>query len=81
MAKPHQPTLETLHTLTKIRRDFYGLLSSAYIQIPERKIFELKWEPAVELLEYLQEGSEIFEGDPERPESVQALWFEERSDR
>jgi TorA maturation chaperone TorD len=60
MAKPHQPTLETLHTLTKIRRDFYGLLSSAYIQIPERKIFELKWEPAVELLEYLQEGSEKF---------------------
>ncbi len=58
MAKPHQPALETLHALTKIRRDLYGLLSSVYIQIPERKIFELKWEPAVELLEYLQEGSE-----------------------
>ena len=56
MTKSHQPTPETLHTLTKIRRDLYGLLSSAYIQIPEKKIFELKWEPAVELLRYPQEG-------------------------
>jgi TorA maturation chaperone TorD len=58
MAKSHQPALETLQTLTKIRRDFYGLLSSAYIHIPEKTIFELKWEPAVELLRYPQEGSE-----------------------
>jgi len=58
MAKSHQPTLDTLHTLTKIRRDLYGLLSSAYIQIPEKKILELKWEPAAELLRYPQEGSE-----------------------
>jgi putative dimethyl sulfoxide reductase chaperone len=58
MAKSHQPALETLHALSKIRRDLYGLLSSAYIQIPEKTIFELKWEPAVELLRYPQEGSE-----------------------
>jgi putative dimethyl sulfoxide reductase chaperone len=58
MAKSHQPALETLQPLARIRRDLYGLLSSAYIQIPEKKIFELKWEPAVELLRYPQEGSE-----------------------
>jgi TorA maturation chaperone TorD len=58
MAKPHQPTLETLQTVTKIRGDLYGLLSSAYIQLPEKKILELKWEPAVQLLRYPQEGSE-----------------------
>jgi TorA maturation chaperone TorD len=58
MAKSHQPALETLHALSKIRRDLYGLLSSAYIQIPEKTIFELKWKPAVELLRYPQEGSE-----------------------
>ena len=58
MARSHQPALETLHALSKIRRDLYGLLSSAYIQIPEKTIFELKWEPAVELLRYPQEGSE-----------------------
>jgi TorA maturation chaperone TorD len=58
MAKPHQPTLETLQTVTKIRRDLYGLLSSAYIQLPEKKILELKWEPAVQLPRYPQEGSE-----------------------
>jgi TorA maturation chaperone TorD len=58
MAKSHQPALETLHALSKIRRDLYGLLSSVYIQIPEKKILELKWEPAVELLRYPQEGGE-----------------------
>ncbi len=58
MAKSHQPPLETQHTLAKIRRDLYGLLSSAYIQLPEMKTLELKWEPAVELLKYPQEGSE-----------------------
>ena len=58
MAKPVQPTLETLQTLTKIRRDLYGLLSSAYIQLPEIKTLELKWEPALELLRYPQKGSE-----------------------
>jgi TorA maturation chaperone TorD len=57
MAKFHQPTLESQHTLAKIRRDLYGLLSSAYIQLPEMKTLELKWEPAVELLKYPQEGS------------------------
>jgi TorA maturation chaperone TorD len=58
MAKSHQPALETLHALSKIRRDLYSLLSTVYIQIPEKTIFELKWEPAVELLRYPQEGSE-----------------------
>jgi TorA maturation chaperone TorD len=57
MAKPRRPPLETQHALTGIRRDLYGLLSSGYIQIPEKKIFELKWEPAVELLRYPQEGT------------------------
>ena len=58
MAKPHRPTLETLQTLSKIRRDLYGLLSSAYIQLPEMKTLELKWESAVELLRYPQKESE-----------------------
>jgi TorA maturation chaperone TorD len=58
MAKPDQPTLETLKTLTKIRRDLYGLLSFAYIQLPEMKTLELKWESVVELLRYPQKGSE-----------------------
>ena len=58
MAKPHRPPSETLHTLSKIRRDLYGLLSSAYIQLPKKTILELKWEPAVELLRYSQKGSE-----------------------
>jgi len=57
MAKSHQPPLETLHTLSQIRRDLYSLLSTAYIQLPEKKILELKWEPAVELLGYPQKGS------------------------
>jgi TorA maturation chaperone TorD len=58
MAKPVQPTLETLQNLTKIRRDLYGLLSCAYIQLPEMKTLELKWESAGELLRYPQKGSE-----------------------
>lgn len=58
MAKPHQPSLETLQAVTRIRRDFYGSLSSAYIQLPEKKILGLKWEPAAELLRYPQKGSE-----------------------
>ena len=58
MAKSHQPPSETLYILSKIRRDLYGLLSSAYIQIPEKTIFELKWEPAVELLRYPLKGNE-----------------------
>jgi len=58
MAKSHQPTFETQHTLAKVRGDLYGLLSSAYIQLPEKKILELKWEAAVELLRYPQEESE-----------------------
>jgi TorA maturation chaperone TorD len=58
MAKSHQPTLEIQHTLARIRRDLYGLLSSAYIQLPQMKTLEMKWEPAVELLKYPQEGCE-----------------------
>jgi TorA maturation chaperone TorD len=58
MAKPPQPTLETLQPLTKIRGDLYGLLSSAYIHLPEKKILELNWEPDVEILTFPQEGSE-----------------------
>ena len=50
--------METVQTLPQIRRDLYGLLSTVYIHLPERKILELKWEPAVELLRYPQKGSE-----------------------
>ena len=50
--------METEHTLATIRRDFYGLLSSAYVQLPQMKTLELKWEPAVELFRYPQKGSE-----------------------
>jgi len=56
MAKSHQPASETIHTLSKIRTDLYGLLSSAYIQLPERTILELQWEPALELLKYPRKG-------------------------
>ena len=58
MAKIRQPTLETVQTLPQIRRDLYGLLSTVYIQLPEKKTLKLKWEPAVELLRYPQKGSE-----------------------
>jgi TorA maturation chaperone TorD len=58
MAKSRPLSSETLYTLSKIRRDLYGLLSSAYIQLPEKKIFELKWEPAFELLKYPQKRGE-----------------------
>jgi TorA maturation chaperone TorD len=58
MAKLRHSTSETLQTLTKARRDLYGLLSSAYIQLPEKKTFELKWELAIELLRYPQRAIE-----------------------
>lgn len=58
MAKSHQSTLETEYALAKIRKDLYGLLSSAYIQLPEMKTLELGWEPASELLKYPRAGSE-----------------------
>jgi TorA maturation chaperone TorD len=58
MTKSHRPAFETLHTLSKIRRDLYSLLSTAYIQLPEKKILELKWEPAFELLRYPQKAEE-----------------------
>ena len=51
-------TVETQQTLARIRRDFYSLLSSVYIHIPERKTLELKWEAAAELLRFPQEGGE-----------------------
>ena len=50
MAKPHQPPLERVKTLAEARRDLYGLLSSTYILIPESKIFEMKWDPVLEIL-------------------------------
>ena len=56
MAKSHQLPIEKVQSLTKARRDLYGLLSSTYVQIPESKVFELKWEPASELLKDPQEG-------------------------
>ncbi len=58
MAKPHQLPLEKVQTLAKARRDLYGLLSSAYLQLPEKKTLELKWEPASGLLNDPQKGSE-----------------------
>jgi len=58
MAETPRLPLETLQTLAKVRRDLYGLLSSAYIHIPEIKVFELGWEPAMELLKHPQEGSD-----------------------
>lgn len=51
-------TVETQQTLARIRRDFYSLLSSAYIHIPEKKTLELKWEAAAELFRFPQEGGE-----------------------
>jgi TorA maturation chaperone TorD len=50
--------VEIQQTLARIRRDFYSLLSSVYIHIPEKKTLGFAWEPAVELLSFPQEGSE-----------------------
>src|SRR5512147_1740068 len=58
MAKPDRPSLETMRAVAKTRRDFYGLLSSAYIQLPDRTTLERKWEPASELLNYPQKKTE-----------------------
>jgi TorA maturation chaperone TorD len=58
MAKTHQPSLEKVRKLAKVRRDLYGLLSSAYLQIPERTLFEINWDPASEILGYPLEGTE-----------------------
>jgi TorA maturation chaperone TorD len=58
MAKSRQPASETLLSLSKIRKSLYGILSSLYVQLPQKKILELKWDPAVELLRYPQEESE-----------------------
>lgn len=51
-------TVQTKHILAGIRRDFYSFLSSTYIHIPEKKILEFAWGPAVELIEFPQDGSE-----------------------
>ncbi len=56
MAILHQPTSETVQALAKARRNLYGLLSTAYIQLPEKNILELKWESALELLRYPQKA-------------------------
>jgi TorA maturation chaperone TorD len=58
MAILHQPNSETVQTLAKARRGLYGLLSTSYIQLPEKKLHELKWEPAVELLRHPQKRNE-----------------------
>jgi TorA maturation chaperone TorD len=58
MVQSHHPPLEPLQPLTRARRDLYGLLSSNYIQIPNNKVFEMNWEPALELLNYPQKGTE-----------------------
>ena len=47
--------METPLPLTECRRDLYGLLSSAYIHIPQRNTLETGWEPAVRLLRFPQE--------------------------
>jgi len=44
--------------LAGCRSNLYSLLSSIYIQIPERKILFINWEPALELLEFPQKGAE-----------------------
>ncbi len=51
-------SVEARQSLARIRRDLYGLLSFAYIHIPELKTLELKWEPAMELLGFSLQGAE-----------------------
>ena len=58
MAKPHQPPPEKVQTLAGARRDLYGLLSSAYLQTPDSKVFKMKWDPASEILKYRAQGNE-----------------------
>ena len=50
--------MEIYRGLAAHRSDFYGLLSSIYIQIPSRNSIELLWKPATSILEYPQEGTE-----------------------
>jgi TorA maturation chaperone TorD len=57
MAKSRRPSIETRHTLSRIRRDLYGFLSSTYIQIPEKSILGLKWDFAAELFRYPPKGA------------------------
>jgi TorA maturation chaperone TorD len=57
MAKSHRPALETRHTLSRIRRDLYGFLSSNYIQIPEKSILGLKWDFVAELFRHPPKGT------------------------
>lgn len=51
-------SVETQQTLAGIRSDFYRLLSSAYIHIPEKRTLELNWEPARALFRFAQKGGE-----------------------
>jgi len=44
--------------LAECRANLYRLLSTAYIQIPQRETLETKWEPAAKLLEFSREGTE-----------------------
>jgi TorA maturation chaperone TorD len=48
---------ETYRDLAEHRSNLYGLLSSVYIQIPDRKTLAMNWEPAFKLLESPMEGA------------------------
>ena len=58
MTKPHQLPPEKVKTLARARGDLYALLSSVYLQTPDSKVFEIKWDPASEILDSSKEGSE-----------------------
>jgi TorA maturation chaperone TorD len=44
--------------LAEYRSNLYTILSSIYIQIPEKKTLFINWEPAYKLLEFPQRGAE-----------------------
>jgi TorA maturation chaperone TorD len=50
--------MENYQNLAAYRSNLYGLLSSVYLQIPDRRILGLRWESASKLLEFPEEGNE-----------------------
>jgi TorA maturation chaperone TorD len=50
--------MESYRDLAGHRSNLYGLLSSIYLQIPDRKILAMDWESASKLLEFPIEGAE-----------------------
>ena len=58
--------METYRDLAGHRSNLYGLLSSVYIQIPDRKTLTMDWKPASKLREFPIEGAEEVQKEIEK---------------